>query len=187
MYNILKQKEKSMSHPNKLLTLTLATLVLTSACGGEEDAEGNIPSGSTPGELNGSWYSGQGGTSVPYDPNTGTYGRPNGKGLIYIFEKGGRYRKAFQSYATNGGCTNGFTAHEKGTLVARGSTLQLHPTSGHMLVEDTCAPSMSSDRPLTGLEDELFTWTIVPSEFDPSQTVLVLRRSDGARGTFRRL
>lgn len=167
-----------------LLARTLTALVLSSSSCVSPDDQG---AGNAPLEIVGAWYAGQGGTSAPYDPATGTFGRPNGKGLIYIFEDDGSYQKAFQSYASNGACTNGFTAYEQGTLVAEGNTLHLHPTSGHMVVEDTCVPSLDSDQPLTSLTDELFVWELQPSELDPMQTVLVLRASDGAQGTFTRL
>lgn len=173
-----------------LILATLTAALAASGCGGDfGDLAGPAggEGGSTPEELLGSWYAGRGGTSSPYDPATGAFGRPNGQGLIYVFEAGGRYRKAFQSYASNGGCTNGFTAHEEGSLTAEAHTLQLRPTSGHLLTEDTCAPSLNSDEPLTGLGDESFTWELRPAELDAAQTELLLQRSDGAASTFHRL
>lgn len=167
----------------QIRVIAATALVIASGCGGEEE----LGAGSTPASLVGSWYAGRGGTIVPYNPTTGAFGRPNGQGLVYIFDAGGRYRKAFQSYASNGGCTNGFTAHEEGTLTGEGGSLYLHPTQGKMIVEDTCAPSLGSTKPLSSLADESFTWELRPSDTDPSQTVLWLQRSDGAASSFRRL
>ncbi len=142
---------------------------------------------SMPAELVASWYTGSGYTSAPYDPGTGSWGRPNGMGLIYVFSADGSYLKAFQSYASNGGCTTGFTAFEEGVAVVVGSELTTRPTSGHMVYEDTCVPSSNSDTPLTDLADETFSFHFEQDEYDPSETVLVLLRTDGAGGTFRRL
>ena len=134
---------------------------------------------SIPSRLVGSWYAGSGFTSVPYNPATGQWGRPSGKGLVYIFRADGSYTKAFQSYNSSGGCTNGFTAFEHGVMQANATQLYLHPTSGQMQVRDSCVSSLNEDKPIS-VSDELFTW-----EFTAEG--LYLQRSDGAASTFRPL
>jgi hypothetical protein len=155
--------------------------------GGGDDgtgAYGGGQYGSIPVELVGSWYAGAGYTTAPYDPGTGSWGKPSGKGLVYVFEGSGTYTKAYQSYESSGGCTVGFTAFETGSLSASGTTLVTSPGSGHMVYEATCSPELNSDTPLDGLVDETFSWALVPSESDPSVMVLWLQRTDGAESTF---
>jgi hypothetical protein len=156
---------------------TAAVLFLLAACTGDDDPRGG---GVTPAELEGSWYAGRGGTTAPYDPATGSWGMPSGSGLVYVFEPGGHYIKAYQSYESAGGCTTGFTAFENGDLAVDGATLVTHPTSGHMVYRATCSPELDSDTPLEDLVDETFTWS---REGD----TLLLRRDDGAEATFTRL
>lgn len=187
-------------------TIALATVlslaVALSGCGdgssgsGGEDAPagtaGDVPAGGggngspVPADLVGSWYTGSGYTSAPYNPVTGAWGTPTGKGLVYVFRADGSYTKAFQSYVTNPPCTNGFTAFESGTLQVTATSLTARPTSGRLVVTDTCAPSLDSDDPLTGLEDEYFSWELAPSDWDPAETVLILS-TQTAESSFRRL
>jgi hypothetical protein len=135
--------------------------------------------GTLPDVLQGSWYASSGYTSAPYDPATGTYGTPNGSALSYEFAADGSYRKTFQSYASNGGCSSGFTAFEVGVAAVSGNTLQTTPSSGHIQYSDSCAPSLDSDKPETDLSSESFSWEIVADG-------LLLTRSDGAASQFRR-
>lgn len=139
---------------------------------------------SIPAGLVGSWYAGAGYTSAPYDPLSGSWGRPNGKGLVYLFEATRTYTKAFQSYESNGGCTTGFTAFESGELLVSGATLITRPSSGHLVYEATCSPELDSAEPLDDLVEETFSWQLRPSEYDPAVTVLLLRSEDGAESTF---
>jgi hypothetical protein len=144
------------------------------ACGGAGS--------SMPAPLVGSWYAGRGGTSAPYDPVSGTFGTPNGSGLVYLFGGDGRYTKAFQSYASNGGCTSGYTAFEAGTVHLEGNSLVTTPSSGHLKYTDSCAPSLDSDTPTApeNLVVERFSYSV-----DGDQ--LVLQRDDGASSQFARL
>lgn len=158
--------------------------------GGESGATSSGGSGggaataSVPAEIVGSWYAGSGYTSAPYDPASGTWGTPTGKGLVYLFRADGTYTKGFQSYVSNYGCTTGFSAFEEGSLSATGHELATHPSKGHVQFKDTCAPSMDSDEPVADLTDEAFVWTLRPSDLDSSLMVLDLRRDDGAQSTF---
>lgn len=147
---------------------------------------GNVKpeSASVPAELVGSWYAGSGYTSAPYDPATGAWGTPTGKGLVYLFRADGSYTKGFQSYVSNGGCTTGFSAFEEGFAEFAGQTLTTYPQTGHVQYKDSCAPSLDSDEPVADLSAESFTWTLHPSEYDPTLIVLDLSRSDGAMSTF---
>jgi hypothetical protein len=150
--------------------------------GGPGQGQGSIPAA-----LIGSWYAGQGYTSAPYDPATGAWGTPSGKGLIYQLAADGSYQKAFQSYESSGGCTTGFTAFEQGIAVASGDQLVLTPSSGHLKYSASCAPSLDSDEPLSDLFQEHFTWSLAASEYDPSEPALHLQAPDGASATFRPL
>jgi len=154
--------------------------------GGQGNAPGGgAPSpGSIPAALVNSWYAGQGYTSVPYSPSTGTWGTPSGKGLIYIFEADGSYQKAFQSYESSGGCTTGFTAFESGTAIVNGDQLALSPDSGRLKYTASCAPSLDSDDPLVDLADEYFTWSLGVSEYDAKVPTLYLEAPEGASATF---
>lgn len=163
----------------------------SSGGGGDDDEIGGEPgapgpaAGEIPDGLVGEWYAGRGGTSAPYDPTSGGWGRPNGQGLVYLFEADGTYTKAFQSYASNGGCTNGFTAFERGIVVADQASLTTRPSSGTLRVEDTCAPSLGSEEPLEELADETFEWAITAGE--GGDRALWLRRTDGSEATFTEL
>jgi len=134
-----------------------------------------------PAGLVGSWYAGRGHTNAPYNPTTGAWGRPSGKGLVYIFKKDGSYTKAFQSYESDGACITGF---KSGRLSIEGNTLTTTPDKGRMVFEATCNPSLNSDKPLEDLNTEVFSWELKPNENDPSVTSLYLLRSDGAGSTF---
>lgn len=167
--------------------IVMALLVVGCVGGDSEDSPEGHGGGATPAELQGAWYAGRGGTTAPYDPSTGSWGMPSGSGLVYVFEPGGTYTKAFQSYESSGGCTTGFTAFESGVLVADDQVLTTRPSSGRLVYRATCAPDLDSDEPLTDLYDETFDWALVPGEYDPASTVLYLRRTDGAEATFARL
>jgi len=160
----------------------VALVAVVAGCDPGDSTDDPAGGGETPGALVGSWYAGRGGTTAPYDPVSGTFGRPSGSGLLYLFQPGGRYLKGFQSYESSGGCTTGFTVTEQGVIYATDSTLTTHPTSGRRVFEDTCAPSLDSDDPVTDLADETFTWEV--SGDDPTAPVLSLVRTDGAAATF---
>jgi len=165
--------------------IVMSILASTACVAGGDGAYGptQLPSGGGGGgqaALLGSWYAGAGGVSAPYDPATGTFGMPNGQGLVYVLRADGTYTKAFQSYASNGGCTTGFTAFEAGAYVADASSLRTAPSSGQIQYRDTCAPSLNSDKPATELAAEQF-------QIQLSADQLTLVRSDGATGTFRRI
>lgn len=137
--------------------------------------------GSTaPAELAGSWFAGAGGLSQPYDPDTGSYGTPNGQGLLYTLRADGSYDKAFQSWQSANGCTTGFTAFETGSFTSDGSALATTPSTGTVRYRDTCAPSLDSDKPAQDLAVEQFTMTLAGDQ-------LTLVRRDGVTGQFRRL
>ncbi|WP_110887656.1 hypothetical protein [Deinococcus yavapaiensis] len=124
------------------------------------------------------WFAGSGGLSAPYDSVTGRVGIPNGAGLLYQFASNGTYVKMFQSYHSNYGCTNGFTATEWGTFESDESTLVTYPSGGEMKVVDTCAPSLNSFKPLTDLQVEQFSYAF-------SDSALTMKRSDGMTVTLR--
>jgi len=171
------------------LTLVIAACTTEGADGqgggGGDDDDDSI--GNTPAQIEGAWYAGRGGTTAPYDPATGSWGTPSGSGLVYVFEAGGTYTKAFQSYESSGGCTTGFTAFERGTLYADGAVITTSPHEGRLVYRATCAPELDSDDPITDLADETFDWALRPNEYDPASTDLYLRRTDGAEATFIRL
>lgn len=177
------------------LSVRIGVLVAVAVCAACSSGGGGTGDGTGPGPgpgvgtpvptaLVGGWYAGSGHTSAAYDSTTGTWGTPNGDGLVYLFEPNGSYTKAFQSYYGTAGCTTGFTAFESGVLYIDGAVLDTKPSQGHMEFRDTCAPSANADKPLTELEVESFTWQLGPSEYDPSLTVLHLERADGAAATF---
>ena len=156
--------------------VSMLLIGILSACGA---STGSAAGRGLPGQLVGSWYAGSGYTTAPYDPTTGQWGTPSGKGLVYVLRADGTYTKAFQSYNSNGGCTNGFTSFESGVAQTNGTQLYLHPTSGHMKVSDSCAPGLNTDQPIA-VSDELFDWQMTADG-------LYLQRSDGASATFRAL
>lgn len=175
-----------LRHHHRAFLWPLVVLLLA-ACpdGGDDDDDddnggGGGGGGDTPSALVGSWYAGRGGTTAPYDPAAGSWGMPSGQGLVYVFEAGGRYTKAFQSYESAGGCTTGFTAFESGDLIVGGTSLVTHPTSGHMVYRATCSPELDSDTALDQLADETFTWS-------RDGDTLLLQRDDGAESTFAKL
>jgi hypothetical protein len=133
-----------------------------------------------PADLEGSWYAGAGYTSAPHNPDTGAWGTPSGQGLVYVFHGDGSYTKAYQSYNSAGGCTNGFTAFDEGDVTLQGTAIVLTPSSGHIQVSDTCAPSLDSDEPDQNLSEERFDYQVSGDE-------LMLTAPDGTSGVFRRL
>ena len=162
----------------------IVALIVALDAGVERACAAGEATNAVPAGLIGSWYAGRGHTSAPYNPTTGAWGRPSGKGLIYIFNKDGSYTKAFQSYESTGGCTTGFTAFESGRFTVQGRTLTTTPTKGRMVYEATCSPSLNSDKPLEDPQKEVFTWELKPNENDPSITSLYLLRSDGNGSSF---
>lgn len=149
-----------------------------------DDSDDGHGRSSIPAGLIGSWYAGAGYTSAPYDPVSGSWGRPNGQGLVYVFEATRTYTKAFQSYESNGGCSAGFTAFESGELLVSGALIVTRPSSGNLVYEATCSPELDSEQPLQDLVEEAFSWQLRPDEYDPAVTVLLLRNEQGAESTF---
>lgn len=161
-----------MKSPLRSVLFAALSLVLLAGC--------KPGAGSVPADLEGSWYAGEGGTTVPYDPNTGEWGTPSGQGLVYVFHGDGSYTKAYQSYNSAGGCTNGFTSFDDGDVTLDGAGIVLTPSSSHTKVSDSCAPSLDSDDPNDNLADERFDYAV-------SGDALTLTRSDGASAVFQRL
>jgi hypothetical protein len=154
---------------------------------GRPSGDGGDATGDLPGALVGSWFAGRGGTSAPYDPDTGTWGAPNGTGMTFVFRADGSYTQATQGSASNLGCTSAWIAFEEGTATAEGERLFLHPTRGHRQYTDTCAPGLDSDDPID-VEDQAFTWSVGPYSVDASLAGLTVQReSDGASAEFRKL
>lgn len=188
---------------NSIKMLFVSALLATGGCvfdgGGsttsesEETPPGVPPDPSSqesqvPQELIGQWYAGSGGTTAPYDPGTGSWGTPTGKGLLYVFSADGTFTKGFQSFVSSGGCTTGYTAASYGKLsFPAENRLTTRPDRGTFMYRDTCAPSLNSDEPLDDLSEETFDWAIGADEYDPSVPVLWLRRTDGAEAVFRRI
>lgn len=173
----------------KPVLLPLAAALSLVACGDPsdgQDGQGKLSSSSAssklPQGMAGSWYAGRGGTTVPYNPDTGSYGTPNGSALVYIFRDDGSYTKAFQSFVGNGRCSTGFIVTTQGTVQYDGKVLVTTPTRGQKSFRDTCAPSLDSDEPLgqEGLGAERFT-------AKASGNSLTLTRDDGASSEFQRI
>lgn len=181
---------RSISRAAWRLVLGVTIAACSGGSGASSDglgaSSGGAAQGALPPGIVGSWYAGQGGTTAPYDPGTGAWGTPTGKGLVYVFEADATYTKAFQSYVSSGGCTTGFTVFESGVASASGSRLTLTPTRGNKKYSDSCAPSLASDDPLSELVTEQLTFRLEPGE-DGQGTQLVLMSEEGAASTFRAL
>jgi hypothetical protein len=136
--------------------------------------------------LVGSWWAGRGGTSFPYDSQTGEWGTPNGGGLGFIFRADGSFTKAVLDYTSTGSCTTGYSAFEDGTVTSDGGTLVLHKASGHIEFNSTCVPSADSDKPLT-VTDETLTYVIAPYSQDASMTGMTVTGQDGASSELRKI
>lgn len=134
--------------------------------------------GSVDPALEGSWYAGRGGTTLPYDAQTGTFGAPTGDGMLFVFRSDGTYTKATQSIVSNPGCSTGYVAFEEGDATTQGSELRLHPSRGHL--ETVTCGGATTDEPLD-VKDETLDYAVGPFSQDPSIEALTLH--DGANGT----
>jgi hypothetical protein len=136
--------------------------------------------------LVGNWYTGRGGTTFPYDSQTGAWGTPTGDGMVFMFRADGSYTKGVQSYVSTADCTTGWTATEDGTATSKGGDLSLHPTRGHMIFTASCSTSEDSEKDIA-VQDETLTWALGPYAADPSMTGLTLTNASGASSQFRRV
>jgi hypothetical protein len=149
------------------------------------DQSPGAPAASFAPALLGSWYAGRGGTSIPYDSQTGEFGAPSGDGLMFVFRADGSYTKATQSVVSNADCTTGFMAFEDGTASTDGDQLELHPTRGHL--EYFGCTGSDTDKPIA-VSDENLSWSLAPSSADGSQMALTLvSQSDGSSSEFRKV
>lgn len=158
------------------------------ASSGSGDAARGAPAKDATGTIDealvGSWYAGRGGTSIGYDTTTGTFGAPNGTGMLYAFHEDGTYQKAVQS-TEDGPCLLGYVTVESGvTSVVEPGKIALHPSKG-VMNEYSCSTTPGPDKPVATHEDTL-AWTLAPYSVDPSIDGLTLVDANGASAEFRR-
>ncbi len=151
------------------------------AAGGATSAAGSIDPG-----LVGTWYTSRGGTSLPYDPDTGSYGTPSGSALEFVFRADGSYTKIFQDISSGGSCTTGYRAIVDGAATSNGDSLSLHATSGHIMYI-SCSGGADTDKPIE-VQAESLTFALAPYSQDASMKGLTLRDTQtGAQSEFRQV
>lgn len=86
------------------------------------------PQGSLPGQLVGTWYSGQLLNLTLYDPVTGMWSDAGGLGHMYVFRADGTYTLvSFLKLGEGTTCVSTVAKYEAGAASAPGDTLQLTP------------------------------------------------------------
>jgi hypothetical protein len=142
--------------------------------------------GEMPAQIVGSWYSGQGYTTLPYDSQTGEFGMPDGQGLVFIFHDDGTYERAYQSYQSGDtGCTTGMTAYDRGTVSGGAGQFTITPEEGNTKFVDTCVSENNTEQPQDDLGPETFTYELYPDPYGQVPQVLQIADSGGNSSVFR--
>lgn len=162
--------------------LGVASLLSLSACAGQYDGLALSPAGAQEGRaaLEGKFYVGAQ-AGAPFDPATGAWNTPAGRGLVLTFHQDGSYQKALQSYASLRDCTSGSLTIEAGMATWDGAWLKLQPFTGYVQHSDSCQPGKLVEEPLRALRAE----TLLVD--DQGGGMLLRRVEDGTAEALHRL
>lgn len=161
--------------------LSIASLVALSACAGQDGLTvTQAKAEAARVALEGKFYVGAQ-AGAPFDPTTGAWNTPDGRGVVLTLRKDGSYQKASQSYASQRGCTSGSLTIEAGMAEWEGEWLKLLPFTGYVQHSDSCQPGRVVEEALRDLSAETL---LVDGE---GSELLLTRVADGATQALRRL
>lgn len=120
------------------------------------------PSGN-PSELVGQWIARRGSGSMYQNPNTGSYGAPNGSIDSYKFLSDGTYEHAILMQNSLYNCTIRVFGRETGKATFNGDTLSIAPAPGTLEYTDTCRPQMNSKK-TTQMDSQSWRWQVGSDE-----------------------
>ena len=116
-----------------------------------------------PAELVGEWIARRGSGSSYYNPNSGSYGAPNGTTDSYKFFADGRYEHAILMQNSLYNCTIRVFGYETGKTSIDGNTLTITPGPGTLEYTDNCRPNMNSKK-ATQMEQKKWQWQVSRDE-----------------------
>jgi hypothetical protein len=112
-----------------------------------------------PAGLVGEWQARRGSGSSYYNPNTGSYGAPNGTIDSYKFFADGRYEHAILIQNSLYNCTIRIFGRETGVAVVDGNTLTITPGPGTWEYNDNCRPHLNSKKS-TQMKGQRWQWQV---------------------------
>jgi hypothetical protein len=137
---------------------------------------------SIPSELLGEWQARRGSGSSYYNPNSGSYGAPNGTIDGYKFLADGRYEHAILMQNSLYNCTTRVFGRETGSVSVDGDTLTITPGPGTLQYLDDCRPHLNSKK-VTQLDEETWQWEV---SRDDQGVKLCVRDEKGASACYYR-
>jgi hypothetical protein len=147
------------------------------ARGGDDTRPAGVPA-----ELVGEWHARRGSGSSYYNPNTGSYGAPNGTIDSYKFFADGRYEHAILMQNSLYNCTIRIFGRETGVAVVDGNTLTITPGPGTLEYNDNCRPHLNSKKS-TQMKGQRWQWQVGRDELGVK---LCARDQEGASACYYR-
>jgi hypothetical protein len=135
-----------------------------------------------PSELIGEWQARRGSGSSYYNPNSGSFGAPNGTIDSYKFFGDGRYEHAMLMQNSLYNCTIRVFGRETGRTLVNGDTMTITPGPGTLEYTDTCRSQMNSKKS-TQMEEKKWQWQIGRDEYGVK---LCVRDTTGASACYYR-
>lgn len=135
-----------------------------------------------PSELVGEWQARRGSGSSYYNPNSGSYGAPNGTVDSYKFFADGSYEHALLIQNSLYNCTIRLFGRETGKTVVEGNTLTITPGPGTFEYNDTCRSHLNS-RKVTHVDGQRWQWQVGRDEYGVK---LCVRDQEGASACYYR-
>jgi hypothetical protein len=192
---ILAQLRRQPADPTSRLLLS----VYEAAHGGEQPTQisisSNVPTSvqlaggamgrrlpGVPAELVGQWIARRGSGSSYYNPNSGSYGAPNGTADSYSFFADGRYEHALLIQNSLYNCTIRLFGRETGRVTVDGQTLDITPGPGTFEYQDNCRPHLNSKK-VTHERGQHWQWRVVR---EGDAVKLCVRDQDGASACYTR-
>ncbi|WP_224998698.1 hypothetical protein [Cesiribacter sp. SM1] len=140
-------------------------------------------SGNVPAALLGDWIMGTASPVDFYNPATGSWGAPSGKGLYLQLHADGSFALSTVIQVTNYNCTTQIATFYRGAVVVEGVQLTLEPSYTRQKHHSNCYTHLNSDKevPSTPLP---FSWRM--DEYANGADKLVLIWPDGEEYEFSR-
>ena len=135
-----------------------------------------------PVELVGEWQARRGSGSSYFNPNTGSYGAPNGTIDSYKFFADGRYEHGLLMQNSLYNCTIRVFGRETGKTVVEGNMLTITPGPGTLEYNDTCRTHLNSKK-VTHMDGQRWQWQVVRDE---QGVKLCVRDQEGASACYYR-
>ena len=180
---ILEGLRKQPNDPAARLLLSVYDNRRVSSSVQQHDEHSRSESSTTvPAELVGEWLARRGSGSSFYNPNSGSYGAPNGTADRYKFFADGTYEHAILMQNSLYNCTIRVFGRETGRTLVEGNTLTITPGPGTFEYTDNCRPQMNSKK-VTQMKQERWRWEVARDE---QGVKLCVRDEQGASACYYR-